>query len=45
MVVRAKVLARIAYSDKDAQAYRWMQDSWNVPERLVLEQARRYGYA
>ena len=42
-MVRAKVLARIAYVDKDAQAYRWLQTDWNIPEKLVLAQAQRYG--
>ena len=42
-MVRAKVLARIAYVDKDSQAYRWLQAEWNIPEKLVLAQAQRYG--
>ena len=44
-MVRARVLARIVYHDKDTQAYRWLQDGWNIPEKLVLAQAQRYGLA
>ena len=44
-MIRAKVLARIVYSDKDSQAYRWLQTEWNIPEVLVLSQAKRYGLA
>ena len=42
-MIRAKVLARIVYTDKDSQAYRWLQTEWNIPEVLVLAQAKRYG--
>ena len=42
-MVRAKFLARVLYRDKDSQCYRWLQAEWNIPEKLVLAQAQRYG--